>query len=417
MGIEAWDHWRANRRWASGLLGAAMLLGCFHAAAREAPPEVLDLETRHRVIDDIDAAIRGRFAHWSALPGFDYDAAFAAYRADALNRPDRKAFSVRTEEFLASLNNGHTQFNDAALSAADPGDLGFRMRHIGGQWVVTEAWRTELPSASVVLTLDGRPIETVYGEGRARLNASNERTRRTLFTHYPALFPLAFDLGLADGTMVHVDRRVAASGQAPPRGFSHRWIVPGKIAYLKISTFGRAEVEIEARKVYAEAYAKARRVILDVRGNGGGNTPSRLGRDLLGADWRFWRLTAPSAPVTAAARTPPASPRYLVLVDRGCGSACEDFVMPFSLSAQAVLIGETTGGSSGQPWIKSWGNGMSLWVGARRQWFPDGREFEGVGVAPDVAIDLTAEDYRAGRQDRVLAKALSLTGTEPTRGR
>jgi hypothetical protein len=200
MGIEARDHWPAIRRWVSGLLGAALLLGGVHAAAREPPPDALDLETRHRVIDDIDAAIRGHFAHWSALPEFDYDAAFAAYRADALNRPDRKAFSVRTEVFLASLNNGHTQFNDAALSAADPGDLGFRMRHIGGQWVVTETWRAELPSASVVLTLDGRPIETVYGETRARLNASNERTRRTLFTHYPALFPLAFDLGLADGT-------------------------------------------------------------------------------------------------------------------------------------------------------------------------------------------------------------------------
>ncbi len=76
--------------------------------------------------------------------------------------------------------------------------------------------------------------------------------------------------------------------------------------------------------------------------------------------------------------------------------------MPFSISAKAVLVGETTGGSSGQPRFTDWGNGMSLWVGARRQWFPDGREFEGVGIAPDVAIDLTAADYDPGAPDRVL---------------
>lgn len=370
----------------------------------------LDPATRQRVIDDIDAAIRGHFAHWAALPDFDYDAAFATYRADALAAPDRQVFSIRTERFLAGLNNGHTQFNDTALSAGDPGNLGFRIRHIAGRWVVTESWRAELAAGSIIAQMDGRPFEAFYAEVRSRLNASNERTRRTSLSYYPALFPVAFELALEDGRLQRIDRSVAPSGQAPPRGFSHRWLVPGEVAYLKMTTFGRPEVEAEARKVYAETYALARRVILDVRGNGGGNTPSRLGRDLLGAEWRFWRLKPPESPVAAPGRALPTSPRYLVLVDRGCGSACEDFVMPFSLSDRAVLIGETTGGSSGQPWIKSWGNGMSLWVGARRQWFPDGRGFEGVGVAPDVIVEMAPEDFRHGAPDRVLMRALALGG-------
>lgn len=90
--------------------------------------------------------------------------------------------------------------------------------------------------------------------------------------------------------------------------------------------------------------------------------------------------------------------------------------MPFSLSDEAVLIGETTGGSSGQPRIIKWETGMDLWVGARRQWFPDGREFEGVGVAPDRSLVLRATDYRDGATDRVLQCALRYARRERVEG-
>ena len=82
--------------------------------------------------------------------------------------------------------------------------------------------------------------------------------------------------------------------------------------------------------------------------------------------------------------------------------------MPFSTSAQAILIGETTMGTSGQPEITHWSNGMELWVSRRRQWFPDGRPFEGVGVTPDVAVTLGAVDYQHGAADRILECARTL---------
>jgi len=77
---------------------------------------------------------------------------------------------------------------------------------------------------------------------------------------------------------------------------------------------------------------------------------------------------------------------YLVLVDRGSASACDDSVMRMSLSSRALLIGESSAGGSGQPRFKDWGNGMKLVIGARRQWFPDGRELEGKGVPVDIEV-------------------------------
>jgi len=73
------------------------------------------------------------------------------------------------------------------------------------------------------------------------------------------------------------------------------------------------------------------------------------------------------------------------LIDGGCYSSCEDFSMPFKDNHRALLIGQATSGSTGQPYVTDLGNGMLLLVGAKRAIFPDGTPFEGVGIKPDVS--------------------------------
>jgi carboxyl-terminal processing protease len=78
--------------------------------------------------------------------------------------------------------------------------------------------------------------------------------------------------------------------------------------------------------------------------------------------------------------------------------------MPFKVTRRAVIVGETTGGSSGQPYMLDLGQGMMILVGAKRELFPDGSPFEGVGIRPDVEIGPSVEDLRA-RKDTVLEAA------------
>jgi carboxyl-terminal processing protease len=52
-------------------------------------------------------------------------------------------------------------------------------------------------------------------------------------------------------------------------------------------------------------------------------------------------------------------------------------------------------------------NGMMLNISAVRHTFPDGSQFEGVGITPDVPVENSAEDLRAGR-DVVLKKAVEI---------
>ena len=91
--------------------------------------------------------------------------------------------------------------------------------------------------------------------------------------------------------------------------------------------------------------------------------------------------------------------------------------MPFSLSARAIIIGETTMGTSGQPEIIHWSNGMEFWVSRRRQWFPDGRTFEGVGIEPDISLDLASADFVSGAPDRFLDCALLVAHGRACSGR
>src|SRR5262249_6966588 len=145
---------------------------------------------------------------------------------------------------------------------------------------------------------------------------------------------------------------------------------------------------------------------------------------LMNRTWRTWQMTTPQQIALLDAQGVPSmqalrpsrqqspsldaySGRVFVLVDRFCGSACEDFVMPFKDTGRGIVIGETTQGSSGNPYRADLGGGRSIAIGAVRYRFPDGSPFEGVGIVPDVPVDRRIADVVAGR-DAVLERAREL---------
>jgi C-terminal processing protease CtpA/Prc len=103
--------------------------------------------------------------------------------------------------------------------------------------------------------------------------------------------------------------------------------------------------------------------------------------------------------------------RLILLVDGGCVSACEDLVEPSKDSGRGTIVGEVTQGSSGLPFFYDFHNGMTLKIAVRRDYFPDGSQFEGVGIKPDLEVHATIEDLRNGT-DPILEKALELA-TKP----
>lgn len=165
-------------------------------------------------------------------------------------------------------------------------------------------------------------------------------------------------------------------------------------------------------------------LILDLRGNGGGNTPLRLLTKLVDRPYRTWAATTPRhtglniakgyahedlaiPSETRDAATGHFGGRLIILVDRETASAAEDFLMPFKDNGRATIAGETTAGSSGQPFYKDLGYGMRLWVSAKRQTFPNGNQFEGIGITPDIAFEMK-RDHVTSENDALLALAMTL---------
>lgn len=418
---------------------AALLLAlCIPGFAQERPGARLNLVERAYVASRVYASL-ANFAHAQDLQGADVEAAYRSYLEKALASEDRFAFSRASMEFLAGLHNSHTMFADMAL-IQQGGSVPFAATFAGGKWVVTASRSAELKPGEVIESIDGQPFEQFYLSQRRFIAASTEQwARRALFARLPAfapyahLFPERFVLGLAGGRPVSIDRR--AIPDSPMGGTEGRWLEPGKVAYVRIPSFSNPEYEKRALELVRE-FREAAMLIVDVRGNLGGSTPEELTSLLMDRPYRWWTESTPlilpyfryMASRSGWQYQPFEAPEFLwrssvrqpskdnfkgklaLLVDAGCHSACEDFAMPFKDNRRALLVGETTAGSTGQPYNLDLGNGMFATIGAKREMFPDGSRFEGVGIKPDLEIAPSAEEFRQGKDVMLEAARKRLSG-------
>src|SRR2546425_318823 len=113
------------------------------------------------------------------------------------------------------------------------------------------------------------------------------------------------------------------------------------------------------------------------------------------------RANAPAYGGQGAVLTPTATP--------GPG---EDLLVAFRNSQRGVIIGETSAGNPSEaaafPLPKNW----SVQFSVRRDAFPEGGEFVGKGIAPEVSVAVTVGDVLAGR-DAALEKARKYVTAPP----
>jgi C-terminal processing protease CtpA/Prc len=201
-------------------------------------------------------------------------------------------------------------------------------------------------------------------------------------------------------------------------------MLPGDVAYVKMDSFNDSKAADLFEAAFPEI-AKAKALVIDVRENGGGNSDvgyrvlaCLTDREFLGSKWetrdyrpvyRAWgqRETRFHGPV----RKVPPNGKLLftnpvvVLTSPRTYSAAEDFTVAFHGMKRGEIVGETTGGSTGQPLTFPLPGGGAARVCTKHDAFADGTEFVGTGVVPDVTVRPTVADLRAGR-DTVLQAAL-----------
>ncbi|MFF3438599.1 S41 family peptidase [Streptosporangium sp. NPDC002721] len=184
--------------------------------------------------------------------------------------------------------------------------------------------------------------------------------------------------------------------------------LPGGVAYVQLPGF----YEGAADQVIAKLKGRPKAVVLDLRGNGGGS-PREVTR-LLGA-FAHGRVTSYFCPLKGDCvpnRTDDSVPllgsRLVVLTDRGCASACDDFSAAVKGNKLGTLVGTRTAGAvSGPAAGYLLDDGSVLLLPRVRHLGPDREIIDTVGVPVDHHAPMTALDLATGR-DPGVSKALSL---------
>jgi carboxyl-terminal processing protease len=203
--------------------------------------------------------------------------------------------------------------------------------------------------------------------------------------------------------------------QVPPVQAS--LVAPG-VAYLQIFEFSQgAGRQLRAGIQALQAQGPIRSAVLDLRGNPGGliTEAASVGGVFLPAGTVLARIhergQAPSVLQTSGQPVLPGTP-LVVLVDGQSASASEILAGAFKDYGRATIVGAKTAGAlGGSIMVALPEGGMSVTVESILT--PKNERVEGVGVAPDLNVSLTATDMEHG-QDTQLQAALHALGTAVT---
>jgi carboxyl-terminal processing protease len=441
--------------------GAALILALTLLTAAIPPQSnrVITAEERLYGLSLIWQEATYNFAYFDQVPELDWDAAYREFIPLVLQAEDPLEYYRLLQRFAALLNDGHTDvWLPREISEARDWSYPWLLtRRVEGRAYVRSVGASleeVVPVGSVITHVDGRPLdEYVASEVIPFVAASTEHDRldrayRDLL-HGPAGTAVTVRYETADGTFGEVtlardrwtrDDAWTPDPNAPFVRFQVTWPEPD-VALVVLNTFDDPGLLDDWAAALPEL-AEARALILDIRANGGGSSgigygvASHLTHDTLQtsawrtrehraafkawgrwdedrADWASlnrWHDGGTHGQVAPAEGIRVVVPT-VVLHDHATFSAAEDFLVALDGLPHVTTMGRPTGGSTGQPLILELPGGGGARICTKRDSYPDGRDFVGVGIRPDFYVQPSLEDVRGGR-DPAVALALDFLREE-----
>jgi carboxyl-terminal processing protease len=341
--------------------------------------------------------------------------------------------------FYAGLNDGHTNVYvpdtlDADFYSRPP----MRSMLIEGRVFVTEVFNDSLVNMGIkpgleVIKIDSEPVIPYAEKNVKPYESSSTPQDMQVREFYYALFagpakkPITFEFKDRNGKLfTKVIARTGYHDNKYPNSVIYQNI--NNIGYLQVNQFESESINKQVDSLFKNEIPKTKGLIIDVRYNGGGSSYigyhiiskltdtsfktsasqiiryySRPGEEL---DWAY----NPGENWPADGKIYYNKP-VVVLTGPETFSAAEDFVVAFDYMKRGKLIGGPTGGSTGQPISFNLPGGGSARVCAKRDTYPNGKEFIGKGVMPDIQVTNTIKDLMTNT-DAAKNKALDLLSKE-----
>ena len=378
-------------------------------------------------------------------------------------------FVLLLAEFVAAHQDGHL-----ALSTEGPMDprpmnrpwtAGISLREVQEGFVIDRLSpraidKMDLAVGDLIEEVNGRPVGRLVEEASALVSASTENQRRRSTVRSWLWWPsdestfLAIRRGRDEihrVALAPMEQEPKSREQASKTPLIESKLLEDSIGYIRIRTFypqaGALDQMSVTREGYESAIAphlkelrdafeavrRARALILDVRGNGGGyeRLAHEVARHLVESPFVFChrqtRYSPESARLLGSKKTEGWGERQavkveseeevfvfqgrlLVLVDEGCYSSTDALLACLADQRDEVtFIGRATGGGVGRPihagTLKH--SGVIVRLPVQTLWSPKGRPIESHGTQPNVQVRWTRAHVLEGR-DPDLEKALEI---------
>lgn len=403
-----------------------------------------DTSEKYWIASRIYAEVKYKFAHREYLrPTYRFDDTFEGYLRELDNAKTRYDFDKVTLKLFATLHNGHTSFYDE-LAGCHP-NLAIKADFIQGKWIITDSKLPSLDVGSQILSINGEDFSAWADEQLPYIPGSSVRSQRRslgLSRYYAWLWPIEFNLvtikpGRSAKTF-HINRtilskEISEQSHHDPDLESRVKIQQMTPEIIRMTAASFEDTKNESIMLAAlHRYRHARAILFDLRGNGGGITPTRL---LLALAEQPFRDTISMTPQHIALNdgyvdsgiveyglfpdtwlrfggqmiypNPIYHGKVFILTDGGCASACEGFIVAMKSAHRATILGSATYGVFGASnKFNVTQSQMFFTIGTEETQLPDGSTLEGIGVNPDRAIPLTQEELLSGK-DQVLRTTIS----------
>ncbi len=237
------------------------------------------------------------------------------------------------------------------------------------------------------------------------------------YTGWYDQYPRNFNIQIVMNRYLSVTRRITGEGNILYGRI-------GSIGYIYVQSFTGAGGWVNSIDDVLDEFHDLNGLIIDVRHNGGGS--SQDARDLVGRftdreriysyiQFRNGPRHTDFTELESRRIVPQGRKQYLIqvalLTNRSTYSAAEDFVLAMKELPNVKHIGDTTGGGLGNPIHRELPNGWRYRLPVWRQFPVDLSPIEGIGISPDLQIDITQEDAQLFR-DTIINEAVNYLNSQ-----
>ena len=335
-------------------------------------------------------------------------------------KKDDRFFFLFLEEFLASLKNAHTKLGDYPTKKFYR-PVGLEVRLFANKFYLIRGRK----ALGEIISVDGLLPDKLLKKCSKRISSSTKQ-----YLIYRSLMFILTDqsrekikIVIKSGSKkrnIVLNRRPIIS--KPPEKSVEFRIIKADIGYLQIKTWtDQKAVSCIDKAVKFFKNKEIKSLIIDVRGNGGGDSRiagylaghffnrkvffSRTKTRIKGQKIKYKTINNYVLPHKPYLDIP-----VVLLVDAACLSSNEYFIAGMKENKRAYLIGEKTGGSSGNPrkFKIPYGKAffelfISTWIYFR----PNEQTLEGGGIRPHLQIKPSLENFISNK-DTALEKAKNL---------